>query len=365
MPEHDWSWSQDNISVRLAMEPAAIGAWEPRSVFETPHEVMRKLATEYGGRLETETSPLDRITFSGDWQPRIASIEGGQPIVPLQRTALQLLELSHSHPAGTYFAEPADVDSSTDRYEIPSLRPGSGMIQAERLTNVNEPIEGFYDRTTIGRELRNVDFEKHASLEERKTAIRDLIEQSGIHVETSDKTEQPIEIGNDAKSVVIPRQLGKAVHAHLATALYAVCIAKARQETAIAPNAREQATQTLAASWTVNMAFAGACLGQWPSAPGNDLNAAGRVISQDPFIMKRALDLNERLEQTLITQRTQDHDRTAPGETAPGSRRPVDVRSTEMTDTEQAGDHRSAAPVVRPQVAGPQTAVDNQRNISR
>ena len=348
MPEHDWSWSQDNISVRLAMEPAAIGACEPRSVFETPHEVMRKLATEYGGRLETETSPLDRITFSGDWQPRIASIEGGQPVVPLQRTALQLLELSHSHPAGTYFAEPADVDSSTDRYEIPSLRPGSGMIQAERLTNVNEPIEGFYDRTTIGRELRNVDFEKHASLEERKTAIRDLIEQSGIHVETSDKTEQPIEIGNDAKSVVIPRQLGKAVHAHLATALYAVCIAKARQETAIAPNAQEQATQTLAAAWTVNMAFAGACLGQWPSAPEDNLKAAGRLMAQDAALMKMALDLNRRLEYTMVTRPAREYSRTTARDAARSARGPAHVQANSGTATNRPGNRRLAEPVQNP-----------------
>ena len=167
MPEHDWSWNQSNVSLRLAIEPAAIATDEPLSVFETPHEVIGKLAREYGRRLETTLAPLNRMSFSGDWQPRIASMEGGRPVVPLQRVALQLLELRHSHPAGTYLVEAAEAETIGEQYEIPSLRPGGGTILAERVTSVNEPISGFYDRTTIGRELRAVDFEKHASLKER------------------------------------------------------------------------------------------------------------------------------------------------------------------------------------------------------
>ena len=348
MAENHWSWNDRSVSKRLALKTAAIGTDEPCSALDTPHEVRPRLAQEYGARLQTELSPLNRMMFSGDWQPRIASRQGGSPIVPMQRVALQLWEMKHTHPAGTYFAESARNEPGPEVYEIPSLQPGTGTIRAERLNNDNEPIQGFYDRTTKGRELRSVDFERHASLGERRAAIEEIIEASPVDVRTATELDHPVEIGKDGTGVIIPRQQGKLAQAYLATALYAVCLATARQESGTAPSARVTATHTLAAAWTVNMAFAGACLGQWPSAPKHDLKTAGQMIKHDPTLLAAALDLNHKLERSLITRRAPRAEQPGASHAAAGARRPTVRRKGQEPEDVSADAEPAPPPRARP-----------------
>ena len=348
MPEHDWSWNAGTVRQRLALEPQAIGTDEPGSPFDVPEQLLRTVAEEYGLLLQAELSPLDQTTFWGDCQPRVASRQGSRPIVPTQRAALELLELKHSHPGATYFADGAESQTEPDVYEIPSLRPDGGTVLATPMDKLNEPMEKFYERTIGGREFHTVNFEKETAVSEVLASIDELIQAAPVDVETTTSGRGPVEVRDDGLSVTIPRQQRRYGQTHRSNALYAVCLAKARQESGTRPSTRVQVTHTLAAAWTVRMAFAGAYLGQWPTAPAALLRTAGQYVQQDPSLMAAALDLNHRLEQSLITRRMQVSETPLTGQTGLETRRPSVTRTSPDPDDVSADAEPAPPPRTHP-----------------
>ena len=177
-----------------------------------------------------------------------------------------------------------------------------------------------------------------------------------MEIEFAASPRQPLESQDSGRRIIVPAQQGNLQQQHRAVTLYGVCLAKSRQEMGSGPIAQEKAVQTLAAAWTTNMAFAGAGLGQWPSAGRQEFKEAGRKVQTDRVVFARALELNENLERTLITRELpQRIERAAPPE------HPKPASATQAGGQEEPGGTGSRDPVVRPQPTSPPEPVVRPR----
>ena len=309
-----WSWpAERGVTAdpldRVAVEPVTLDG--PRTT-NTSGRPPTHLA--WARQIETESSPLHRVSFSKDFTPRKAD---GAPIAMHQRIAIEAVETHDSRPAAQYAPVPDGYNPGPRDtvIAVPVTPHGDEhalviRIDDDRCCPDPRGYDRYSDDVMLARFIRIEDARQDPrlpDLDARINAIKMLTEDAGVAITHHEK--QSIRVAADGSEVSIPKP-GRVPLEQALLELHGASIGLA-QKTAneSGRSTRDHEITLLAGSWAATYAGQAAAAGLRTLPCNEALRAAAEAVRKDPGAFDAAIELAAATETRLIAPAREDRDR--------------------------------------------------------